>query len=110
MHRSQTQLLRSDGFEKQDLTGTIMKWSNKEASNKETRRRSMRASWEPPDARRSGEDRVEKNARLGYRLGKEVLAVVENTVILLPRKLAVKRKEPRLQSFPGGDRILDNIL
>src|ERR1035441_4279392 len=70
----------------------------------------MRASWEPPDARRSGEDRVERNARLGYRLGKEVLAAVENRVILLPRKLAVKRKEPRLQSFPGGDRVLDNIF
>src|ERR1035441_7726786 len=55
-----------------------MKWSNKEASNKETRRRSMRASWEPPVAHRSGEDRVERNARLGYRLGKEVLAAVEN--------------------------------
>jgi hypothetical protein len=70
----------------------------------------MRASWEPPDARRSGEDRVERNARLGYRLGEEVLAAVENRVILLPRKLAVKRKEPRLQSFPGGDRVLDNIF
>jgi hypothetical protein len=49
----------------------------------------MRASWEPPDARRSGEDRVEKNARLGYRLGEEVLAVVENRAIILPCRPAV---------------------
>jgi hypothetical protein len=60
----------------------------------------MRASWEPPVAQRSGEDRVEKNARLGYWLGEEVLTAVENTRIILPRKLAVKRKEPRRQILP----------
>jgi hypothetical protein len=59
------------------ISGTGFDWDNWDVAvkqrNKETKQARFMGFFPLPS-----EDRVEQNARLGYRLGKGVLAVVEN--------------------------------